>query len=56
MKIEIEYKEKDDLPSMVILDDESKITKWTDLTKNQQIKVVKNLCNFYKLYYNFIKQ
>ena len=56
MKIEIEFDEKDNLTSMVILDDESKITGWTDLTKYQQIKVINNLCIYYQLYSKFIKQ
>lgn len=54
MKATIDISDED-LTSMVLLNDDNEIIEWSDLSKNQQIKLLDSLAEFHSLFKRFIK-
>ena len=55
MKATIDISEFD-LTSLTLENDENEVIEWSDLSRNQQIKLLNSLLNFYELFSKFIKE
>ena len=55
MKATIDISDED-LTALVLTDDKNEIIEWSDLSKNQQIKLLNSLQEFHTLYSRFIKE